>query len=114
MFLSRKNWTCWADVISGEEYWWGYILEVSASRWAVSRVMAGGAGRAGGGEVAVAVVEVVEGDVGERVIVMSMGTREMGCGGGFLKEEGLGEKPTSAGRLAYPSICVSNETECGE
>jgi hypothetical protein len=47
-------------------------------------------------------------------MVMSMATKEMGCGGGFLKEEGLGVKPTSAGRLVVPSICVSSETECGE
>jgi hypothetical protein len=58
-------------------------------------------------------VGVGEGGVGERVMVMSMATREMGCGGGFLKEEGLGVKPTSAGRLVVPSICVSSETECG-
>jgi hypothetical protein len=63
---------------------------------------------------AVAAVGVVEGGVGERVMVMSMATREMGCGGGFLKEEGLGVKPTSAGHFVHPSICVSNETECGE
>jgi hypothetical protein len=54
------------------------------------------------------------GGVGERVMVMSMATREMGCGGGLLKEEGLGVKPTSAGRLVLPSICVSSETEFGE
>jgi hypothetical protein len=94
MFLSRKDWTCWADVTPGEEYWWQYSLEVSASPWVMSRVISGGAGQAGGGEVAVADVDVVEGGVGERVIVMSMATREMGCGGGFLKEEGLGVKPT--------------------
>jgi hypothetical protein len=80
----------------------------------MSRVIFCGAGRAGGGEVAVAVLDVVEGGVGERVIVMSIATREMGCGGGFLKEEGLGVKPTSVGRLVHPSICVSNETECKE
>jgi hypothetical protein len=114
MFLSKKNWTCWADVIPGEEYWWQYSLEVSASRWAMSRVISGGAGRAGGGEVAVAVMDVVKGGVGERVMVMSMAIKEIGCGGGFLKEEGLGVKPTSAGLLVHPSICVSNETECGE
>jgi hypothetical protein len=98
----------------GEEYWWQYSLEVSASRWAISRVVSGGAGRAGEGEVAIAAVGVVEGGVGERVMVMSMATREMGCGGSFLKEEGLGVKPTSAGRLVHPSMCVSCETECGE
>jgi hypothetical protein len=59
-------------------------------------------------------VGVVEGDVGERVMVISMAIRELGCGGGFLKEEGLGVKPTSAGRLVQPSMCVSNETEFGE
>jgi hypothetical protein len=59
-------------------------LEVSASRWAISRVVSDGAGRAGGGEVAAAAVGVGEGGVGERVMVMSMATREMGCGGGFL------------------------------
>jgi hypothetical protein len=106
MFLSKKNWTCWADVIPGEKYWWQYSLEVSASRWAISRVVSGGAGRAGGGEVAVAAVGVVEGGVGERVMVMSIATREMGCGGDFLKEEDLGVKPTSAGRLVHPSMCV--------
>jgi hypothetical protein len=63
----------------------------------MARVISGGAGRARGGEVVVAVVDVVEGGVGERVIVMSMATREMGRGGGFLKKEGLGVKPTSAG-----------------
>jgi hypothetical protein len=89
-------------------------LEVSASRWAISRVVSDGAGWAGGGEVAVAAVGVGVGGVGERVMVMSMTTREMGCGGGFLKEEGLGVNPTSAGRLVLPSICVSSETECGE
>jgi hypothetical protein len=66
---------------------------VSASRWAILRVVSDGAGRAGGGEAVVAAVGVVEGGVGERVMVMSMATREMGCGGGFLKEEGLGVKP---------------------
>jgi hypothetical protein len=90
-------------------------LEVSASQWAISRVVSGGAGRAGGGEIiAVAAVDVVEGGVGEPVMVMSMATREMGWGGGFLKEEGLGVKPTSAGCLVHPSIFVSNETEFGE
>jgi hypothetical protein len=44
----------------------------------MSRVISGGDGRVGGGEVAVAVVDVVEGGVGECVIVMSMATREMG------------------------------------
>jgi hypothetical protein len=89
--------------------------EVSASRWAISRVVSDGAGRAGGGEVAVAAVSVRVEGVGERVMVMSMATREMGCGGGvFLKEEGLGVKPISAGRFVVPSICVSSETECGE
>jgi hypothetical protein len=80
----------------------------------MSRVIFCGAGRAGGGEVAVVVVDAVEGGVGERVIVMSMATSKMGCGGGFLREEGLGVSLTSAGCLVHPSICVSNETECGE
>jgi hypothetical protein len=103
-------------VIPGEEYWWQYSLEVSASWWAILRVVSDGAGQAGGGEVAVAVVAVgvVEGGVGECVMVMSMTIREMGCGGGFLKEEGLGVKPTSAGRSVQPSMCVSSETEWGE
>jgi hypothetical protein len=74
------------------------------------KVISDRAGRAGGGEVVVVAVGVVEGGVGERVMVMSMATREMGCGGGFLKEEGLGVKPTSAGHLVQPSMCVSNES----
>jgi hypothetical protein len=56
----------------------------------------------------------VEGGVGERVMVISMAMREMGCGGGFLKEEGLGVKLTSAGHLVQHSMCVSNETKCRE
>jgi hypothetical protein len=74
------------------------------------RVVSGGAGRAGGGEVAVAGVDVGEGGVGEPMMVISITIREVGCGGGFLKEEeGLGVKPTSASRTlgtSFNDVCL--------
>ena len=56
----------------------------------------------------------VSSEVGWPVTVTSMATRLMGMGGVFLRAEGLGTKPTSAGLRDVPSMWVSRETEWAE